>query len=139
MPSLEKNKEIATITKSYFKQLGTRNIRVFDGPISNTLPQTLETISSLEYVFFNQLLEKEEAIQYFEQCLKKILPNSIVVLKSPYFSKDSMAFWEYLKQHKGVKLSIDLFNLGFIFFRSEQLEVVHYKLIESWKKPWALF
>jgi hypothetical protein len=38
-----------------------------------------------------------------------------------------------------VKLSIDLYDLGFLFLRSEQKEVAHFKLIESRKKPWAIY
>ena len=66
-------------------------------------------------------------------------PNAVFIFRSPYASKETQAFWELIKKHEKVRLSIDIYDLGFLFFRSEQKEVAHYQLIESWKKPWAIY
>ena len=34
--------------------------------------------------------------------------------------------WEVIKQHPSVTLTIDLFFIGLIFFRKEQLEKEHF-------------
>jgi len=135
--TLEQNPNIARQTRHFFKKLGTRNITIYDGAIETTLTKALATVDSIEFLLFNQLEKKEQMMRYFEQCRPHLLPNSVVVLRTPYANEDSIAFWEYLKQQPIVKLSIDVFDLGFLFFRNEQRAVAHTKLIEAWKKPWA--
>lgn len=137
--SLESAPELSRQTKAYFQKLGTRNITCIAGPISTNLPSVINTLKSLEFIFFNKPIDEKAAISYFEQCLPHLTPNSMVVVRNPYASLGSALFWDYLKKQAITKLSIDIYDLGFIFFRPEQKAIAHYKLIESWKKPWAIF
>ena len=137
--SIEQNLNTAQKTVSFFQKLGTKNIKILSGSLEDQLPKAIQQFKTVDFVYFNHFWGKERTSNYFEQCLAACAPNSIFVFKSPYSSKESIAFWELAKKNPKVRLSIDIYSLGFLFFRSEQKEVAHYKLIQSWKKPWAIY
>ena len=45
--------------------------------------------------------------------------------------------WQRLKAYSEVKLTLDLFQFGFIYFKNEQQKVEHLQLIDQSWKPWA--
>ena len=136
--SLEDKTPIALKTEAFFKKLGTKNITLFKGQFEENLPKALQQLKTVHHVYFNDFWGTSPTLSYFEQCLNFISKETIFIFNLPYQSKESVEFWNKIKQHKKVKLSIDLYNLGLLFFRSEQKEVTHLKLIKSWKKPWAV-
>ena len=54
--------------------------------------------------------------------IKKINTQSILIFEGIHVSKKMEVSWETIKMHKEVKLTIDLYKLGIVFFRQEQLE-----------------
>jgi hypothetical protein len=59
---------------------------------------------------------------YFNAAIKKVNTHSIVIFENIHNSKEMEASWEQIKMHKEVKLTIDVYKLGIVFFRKEQLE-----------------
>jgi len=137
--TLSPNPVIGNTINAYFKRLGTRNIQLFTGDISKNIAITIQQLNSIEHLFFNGFWGKAATLSYFEACLAVMPANAIFIFRAPYASKETQAFWEMVKNHEKVRLSVDIYDLGFLFFRSEQKEVAHYQLIESWKKPWAIY
>ncbi|MEM1120737.1 MAG: hypothetical protein AAGJ18_09830 [Bacteroidota bacterium] len=137
--TLEEDEQIATKTKAYFKRLGTRNIELVGGNVEQQLPKILKKLETIEHLYFNTFWGTAQTLAYFEQCQPYFVPNTVFVFRAPYANTESLAVWQKLQQHPKVKLSLDVYNLGFLFFRSEQKEVAHYALIESWKKPWMIY
>ncbi len=137
--NLESSIPIAKKTTSFLKQLGIKNIQVTTGDIPKILPTTLKKLTSIDQFYFNDFWGPQTTLKYFETCSSYFNPTTIFVFREPYKSKEHLDFWQNIKAHKNVKLSIDLYDLGFLFFRSEQKEVAHYQLIEYWKKPWVVF
>lgn len=137
--SITPNTTLANTTKKYYKRLGTRNIQLLAANIANNLPIAIQQLKTIEHLFFNGFWGKTATLAYFETCLAKMPENGVFIFRSPYASKATQAFWETVKKHKKVRLSIDIYDLGFLFFRTAQKEVAHYQIIESWKKPWAIF
>ncbi len=133
------NTAIGNTTQKYFQRLGTKNIQLLSGKIEDNLPTALQQLKTIDHLFFNGFWGKTATLSYFETCLAQMPLNAVFIFRAPYASKESQAFWETIKKHKKVRLSIDIYDLGFLFFRSEQKEVAHYQIIKSWKKPWALY
>ena len=139
MITLMPDTSLATATHNYFKQLGTRNISILTGPIQANLSTAIQQLKTIDYLFLNGFWGIINTFNYFETCLEQMPSNAVFVFKSPYASKATQEFWEKAKKHQKVRLSIDIYDLGFLFFRSEQKQVAHYQIIESWKKPWAIY
>jgi len=66
-------------------------------------------------------------LNYFEQCLAKVHNDSVLVLDDIYWSADMEKAWKKIKEHPRVKTTIDLFELGIVFFNSD-LHKKHYKM-----------
>jgi predicted O-methyltransferase YrrM len=61
--------------------------------------------------------DKQATLEYFELLQKHIHENSLIILDDIYWSKDMREAWEELKKDKRVKVSIDLYFWGILFFR----------------------
>lgn len=131
--------ELAIIPKTqhYFKELGTRNIALFKGSIEKRLAKILPSFSALDFIFVNEL--DNTSLRYIKDCLAFTNHNSVIVINKPYQNKEGKDCWKKSILLPRVSISIDLYQLGILFFRSEQKEKAHYTLIQRWKKPWAVF
>ncbi len=59
-------------------------------------------------------------LEYFELLLPTITNNSIWIFDDIHWSREMENAWEIIKNHPKVKVSIDTFQWGIVFFRSEQ-------------------
>jgi len=84
--------------------------------------EEIENADSIGLLYVKQIKNAEDLISYFNAALKKLNTQSILIFEGIHDSKEMEASWETIKMHKEVKLTIDLFKLGIVFFRQEQLE-----------------
>ncbi len=124
--TFEGAKQVSQLAKQNFEKLGLKNIQVIEGNFDTTLQPNLEKIQHVDFVFVDGNHRKKPTIQYFEQLLEKASEHSIFILDDIHWSKEMEEAWEYMKQHKAVTLSIDLFFIGLLFFRKEQKFPQHF-------------
>ncbi|UCG26655.1 MAG: SAM-dependent methyltransferase, partial [Bacteroidales bacterium] len=62
---------------------------------------------------------KENVIDYFMTCLPFRNNNTIFIFDDIHWSVDMEDAWKIIKKHPEVKVTIDLFQLGVVFFRTE--------------------
>jgi hypothetical protein len=58
-------------------------------------------------------------MNYFHQLLQKRDNDSILVFDDIHWSVEMEKAWEEIKAHPAVRCTIDIFFLGFVFFRDE--------------------
>jgi predicted O-methyltransferase YrrM len=126
--TMEGAKEIAAVAKKNFQQLDLSNIEIVEGDFDFSLSRVLSELSSVDFAFVDGNHRKEPTIKYFEQLLLKTTNYSVLVFDDVHWSKEMEEAWEYIKQHSSVTLSIDLFFIGIVFFRQEQLEKQHFSI-----------
>ena len=66
-------------------------------------------------------------MRYFELCLNKINKDSILIFDDIYWSSDMEMAWQIIKNHSLVTSTIDIFEMGIVFFNSN-LNKTHYKM-----------
>lgn len=125
--TLEGCNNIATIAHQNFKAAQCDNIEVIVGNIDQTLKDCLLETPSLDFVFFDANHRKIPTLQYFELCLPKAHTDSIFVFDDIYWSNEMQEAWQQIQKHPQITLTIDLFNVGLVFFR-EASPVKHFKL-----------
>lgn len=108
------------IAQHHFERLRQRNINAVLGSFRSSLPFVLRTVDRLDMVFIDGHHAKEPTLEYFEACLAKAHSGSIFILDDIHWSKGMEAAWQQVKQHPRVTVTIDLYDLGLVFFRSEQ-------------------
>jgi len=118
--SLEGCPKTANVAKEYFeKNFPDANINVEVGEFSHTLPEVLKD-SIYDLIYFDGNHRKQPTIAYFELALESIDNDSLFIFDDIHWSKEMEEAWTYIKAHKKVSVTIDLFHLGLVFFRKEQ-------------------
>jgi predicted O-methyltransferase YrrM len=125
--SLEGCPQIAKVAKENFRKLGLENIELIVGNIDSTLVDVLSKTSKLDFVFMDANHKSQAILNYFELCLTKVHADSIIVIDDINWSDDMRMAWEVVKKHPRVKSTIDLFQLGIVFFNPD-LYKKHYKM-----------
>ncbi len=117
--SMEGCPETLAVAKRNFQQAGMENIRLIEGNFDEILPAWLETVTELDFVFFDGNHLREPTLRYFEACLAKAQPQSVFIFDDIHWSEEMEAAWEEIKKHPKVKLTLDLYSIGIVFFRKE--------------------
>lgn len=125
--SLEGSQEIANIAKENFQKLKLKNIEIVTGNIDLTLSAVLDDFQKLDLVFIDANHKLPAVYEYFESCLNKIHVGSVIVIDDIYWSVDMENAWKMIKNHPQVTTTIDLFQLGIVFFNPD-LHKNHYKM-----------
>jgi hypothetical protein len=84
--------------------------------------EEIENADTIGLLYIKQIKNAEDLLSYFNTAIKKVNTESILIFEGIYKSKEMEASWEKIKMHKEDKLTIDLYKLGIVFFRKEQLE-----------------
>lgn len=86
----------------------------FESAISNLNEETFDCI------FFDGHHNKEATLKYFNLLKPKAHNDSVFIFDDIYWSEGMTEAWHKIIKDKSVTVSINCFNLGFIFFRKEQ-------------------
>nr|WP_255749426.1 class I SAM-dependent methyltransferase [Pontibacter liquoris] len=111
---------IGGVATENFRNLGLQHIRLIEGNLNDTLPQQLQQLSQLDFVFFDGNHRYEPTMRYFNACLGKRHENSVFVVDDIYWSAEMKRAWQEIKAHPQVCQTVDLFAVGLVFFRSTQ-------------------
>jgi len=138
MVTIEGCPNTAHLAAGNFKLLGAKNISLLEGDFDKMLPVAANELGPFDYVFIDGNHRKEPTIRYFETCVAHAHPDSVFVFDDIHWSDGMEAAWETIKQHPKVKLSIDLFFFGVVFFKKEFHKKEHFTLIKWEWKPWQV-
>jgi len=119
--SMEGAPAIAAIAEDNFKSLGIDNIEMIRGDFDKTLAPLLATMDSLDFVFVDGNHRYAPTLNYFQLLKPKMREHSIIIFDDIHWSKEMEAAWEAIKKDSAISLTIDLFFIGIVFFRKEQL------------------
>lgn len=114
--------EIAAVAKNTFENLELKNIELVIGNFDNVLPGILNSTKQLDFVFFDGNHRKEPTLSYFNQCLEKATEKSVFIFDDINWSAEMQEAWTEIKNHPRVTVTLDLFFLGIVFFRKEQVK-----------------
>jgi len=137
--TMEGSPEISRFAQEMFINAKAKNVQLKIGNFDNLLPEILKELNgTLDYVFFDGNHRKQPTLDYFETCLPYADNNSLFIFDDIYWSPEMKEAWETIKEHPSVTLTVDLFYMGLVFFRKEQLEDKHLKVVTQGAKPWVM-
>ena len=111
----------ARVARETFASLKLRNIELVEGNLDETLASALAALpASVDFVFFDGNHRYEPTLRYFELCVAKAHEQSIFVLDDIHWSAEMERAWKEIKAHPQVRLTVDLFHIGLVFFRTSQ-------------------
>jgi predicted O-methyltransferase YrrM len=111
--------EISKVARGTFDDLQLKNIRVFTGEFSETLPKALNEFESVDLVFFDGNHQYGPTLSYFHQCLPKVNNRTVFVFDDIHQSPEMEQAWAEIIKHPSITLSLDFYWIGVVFFRKE--------------------
>lgn len=75
---------------------------------------------NFDLIYFDGNHSKKATLSYFELLLPTINNDSVWIFDDIHWSPEMEEAWEIIKNHPKVKVTIDTFQWGFVFFRHEQ-------------------
>lgn len=119
--TLEGCPNVAGVARETFAALQLQNIEIVEGNIDDTLAPALSALGApLGFAFFDGNHRYEPTLHYFEQCLAHRTPESVFVFDDIHWSEEMERAWEVIKAHPDVTVTVDLFYIGLVFFRTGQ-------------------
>ena len=120
--TLEGCPQTASVAKDNLAQLQLDNVLVVVGNFDDTLPQVIQNLTELDFVFVDGNHRKDATLNYFEWCLPKVHEKSVMIFDDIYWSEGMKEAWEEIKKHPKVSVTIDLFWIGLVFFKKGQVK-----------------
>ena len=117
--TLEGAPAIAAVAKQTLDEAGVYNVEQISGNFDDTLAPLLNRIGKVDFAYIDGNHRYEPTMRYFRQLLASSHQNSIIVLDDIHWSNEMEKAWDDIRNHAGVTCTIDLFFLGFVFFRPE--------------------
>jgi predicted O-methyltransferase YrrM len=126
--TIEGSETVAETAREIFKKLACTNIQSLTGNFDDLLSSIIQHRSSVDLAYIDGNHRREPTINYFEQILTKTNDSSIFIFDDIHWSKEMEEAWERIKEHPSVRCTIDIFFLGFVFFRQEFKEQQHFTI-----------
>lgn len=95
------------------------NTKYIFGNIKNTLPAVLNEIEGVDFALIDATHTYEGTNSYFNQILPYLKKTSILAIADIHWSKEMDHAWQEIKKHPKIRLSIDFYECGILFFDEE--------------------
>jgi predicted O-methyltransferase YrrM len=122
--TIEGCQNIAAEAKKNFEVLGLKNIESIVGNFDVALRAALCRLptATCQFIFIDGNHRKAPTLNYFNQCLAQKNNDSLFIFDDIHWSDEMEEAWEEIKKHPEVTVTIDLFFLGLVLFRKEQVK-----------------
>ncbi len=111
--SLEGSAEILSIAK---RSAEIGNINFIQGRISESLGEILLKIDKVDFTLIDANHTYSGTMEAFNQIKEKVRPTSILAIGDIHWSTEMEKAWKEIIHKEDVKLSLDFFECGIIFF-----------------------
>jgi len=125
--SIEGNPSLAAIAQQGFQKLAIGNVKVKTGSFETHFLHALKELQQIDFILFDGNHRYAPTMQYFNDALAFTHQHSVFIFDDIYWSSEMKQAWQNIKDHPQVTLTIDLFELGLVFFKQGQNKQ-HFKL-----------
>ncbi|AWK07255.1 methyltransferase [Flavobacterium crocinum] len=110
----------ANVAQNQLNQLNCKNVENVISEFQSFLIS--ENLNSKIYnlIYFDGNHSKKATLAYFELLLSTTDNDSVWIFDDIHWSEEMEEAWRIIKDHPKVKVTIDTFQWGFVFFRREQ-------------------
>jgi|1048.fasta_scaffold01970_7 predicted O-methyltransferase YrrM len=137
--SMEGCPQLAAIAQHHLEMLELGPVQMVVGPFEATLERTISSLPQLDFAYLDGNHRGAAVVSYFEACLPKLTPHSVLLLDDIHWSESMEQAWKQLIAHPAVRLSIDCPYGGLLFFNQEIKEKQHFTLVPYFWKPWKIY
>jgi predicted O-methyltransferase YrrM len=115
----EGSEQVAQYARRNFAALKLENVQLAKGNFDHTLGDVLAQLPQVDLAFIDGNHRLEPTLRYFNKIIDKTHAASVIILDDIHWSKEMEDAWATIQQHPSVKLTIDLFFFGLVFFNED--------------------
>jgi len=110
----------ASIAKNQLNEFDCTNVENIVSEFESFLISENLQSNTYNLIYFDGNHSKKATLTYFELLLPTIDNDSVWIFDDIHWSIEMEEAWKIIKNHPKVKVTIDTFQWGFVFFRREQ-------------------
>jgi predicted O-methyltransferase YrrM len=114
--SIEGCRETAEIAAKNFEHLRLNNITQVVGNFKDMLPELLQKQGKIKMVFIDGNHRMEPTLKYFSLIKEYLAEDAVLILDDIHWSEEMENAWKEIQKHPEVKITIDTFQMGLVFF-----------------------
>lgn len=120
--TLEGSPEIVAVAKHIWRQLGVKNVVVVEGNIDDTLYNIDISRARIDVAYIDANHTAEATLRYFDYISSLMGEKSIIILDDIHYSREMDAAWKQIRARSGVTATMDLYDIGLVFFDPHYLK-----------------
>lgn len=106
----------AAMALKNFSRFPEYSIQIHQGDFKTVLPILLPSLTRpVDLLFLDGHHQYEATLAYFEQCLPFLSESAVVIVDDIRWSDGMRKAWKELCMHPKVKMSMDIYLMGFLF------------------------
>lgn len=117
--TMEGNHARSVISRKFFLELGIENILLEEGEFSGLIDQVLKRFPLPDVVFLDGNHRRIPTLYYYSKLRPHLHEKSIVIVDDIRWSGEMFAAWLEMKSDAQVQMSIELMDMGILFFKKE--------------------
>ena len=115
--TMEGSEAIADYAETHFHEAGFEKVKLVRGNFDDTLGEVLKDMNMPDMIFIDGNHRRLPTLNYFNIIVTNIDEDACIIFDDIHWSEEMEAAWAVIKKDPRVKLSIDLFFVGIVFFR----------------------
>lgn len=124
--TIEACPETACLAKENIKRANLSNIHLHMGSFDEILSETLKVTGQIDMAYIDGNHRGGATLRYFKQLLPYSAGTTVMVFDDIRWSRGMLRAWHEIRGHPKVRVSMDLFTMGVVFFR-RGLSRQHYR------------
>jgi predicted O-methyltransferase YrrM len=112
--TMEGSPVLAGVARKTFDDIGYTNIHSVVGKFDDVLQTVINEHQPFDLVFVDGHHEGSATVRYFEQILPSVSRNAVIIFDDIHWSRGMKKAWRTIIQHRRVKYSADLYQLGIV-------------------------
>ncbi len=111
--------ELANVARRYINKSNAKNVDIMVGEFNTVLPTAINTLKTLDFVYFDGNHQYEPTLKYFNACKSHINNDTIFIFDDIYWSEGMKRAWKAIKKDNDVTTTLDIYHFGMVFFKKE--------------------
>lgn len=107
-----------------------KNVQLLQGNFDAVYPSLLKELKQFDFLLIDGNHTYEATMHYFHEALSYVHEHTIIVMDDIYWSEGMTRAWEMIKAHPKVRLTLDFYYCGIVFFKTEFTEPLHFSIIQ---------
>ncbi len=125
--TMEDSPQMAEIAAQNFRTSSLNSINLNIGSFDHLLPSIVADQGKVDFLSINGHHGNAATLGYFNWCLPYVHEGSVLILADIYDNNEMKEAWGVIKAHPQVTVTVDLFWIGLIYFKSDQAKE-HFKI-----------